>query len=69
MLADDVVRDPKDDELDRSGYAKALAHAILTMDVDSPFVFSSLRGGSLGVTIYCVSSWCRLVFVCGATGA
>ena len=40
MLADDVVRDPKDDELDRLGFAKALAHAILTMDVESPFVFS-----------------------------
>jgi predicted KAP-like P-loop ATPase len=40
MFGDDVIRDPKDDELDRSGFAKALAHAILTMDVDSPFVFS-----------------------------
>ena len=40
MLADDVVRDPKDDELDRSGFASTLGHAILTMDIDSPFVFS-----------------------------
>lgn len=40
VLSDDVIRDPNRDELDRAGFAKALAHAILTMDVESPFVFS-----------------------------
>ncbi|MEX2303715.1 MAG: P-loop NTPase fold protein [Bryobacterales bacterium] len=40
MHPDDALSDPKKDELDRSGFAKALAHSILTMDVNSPFVFS-----------------------------
>jgi predicted KAP-like P-loop ATPase len=40
MFADEVIHDPRHDELDRSGFAKALANVILTMDVESPFVFS-----------------------------
>ena len=40
MYPDEVIRDPKDDELDRAGFAKALADAILKMDIESPFVFS-----------------------------
>jgi predicted KAP-like P-loop ATPase len=40
MRPDEALLDPKLDELDRVGFAKALAHSILTMDVDSPFVFS-----------------------------
>ena len=40
MFADEPIRDPKQDQLDRAGFAKALAEAILTMDVDSSFVFS-----------------------------
>jgi predicted KAP-like P-loop ATPase len=40
MYSDEPLRDPKKDELDRAGFAKALAHAILAMDVGNPFVLS-----------------------------
>jgi predicted KAP-like P-loop ATPase len=40
MVADDVIRDPKLDELDRSSFAKSLAHSIRTMNVDSTLMFS-----------------------------